>query len=384
SQYEEPVAQNGFIDIDSNGQNKRIGIRRIHMEEDAGKLTHDPHQHKSLVDYNRTGVPLIEIVSDPDIRSPQESVDYLKKLRLILRYLDICDGNMEEGSFRCDANISIRLKDDNALGTRTELKNLNSFKFVEKALEFEIHRQQEILTEGGRIIQETRLYDPDRNITLSMREKEEAHDYRYFPDPDLLPLIIDEKWVETLKKSLPELPEVKKERYVNKFHLPLYDAEMLTSSRELAEYFENCLKYYPQPKSVSNWIMGPLTGLLNLTGKTVFECPVSPETLAKLLQMINNGLISQSAAKIVFDEMARTGEPPDVIVEAKGLTQLNDTIRIEAVVKKVLSAHPKEVQDYKAGKSKLLGFFVGCVMKETQGKANPGVVNGLVRKALSE
>jgi aspartyl-tRNA(Asn)/glutamyl-tRNA(Gln) amidotransferase subunit B len=382
SQYELPLAEHGFVDIDVNGSRHRIGITRIHMEEDAGKLGHDPHRPVSMVDFNRTGVPLIEIVSEPDIRSPEEAGTYLRQLRSIVRYLSICDGNLEEGSFRCDANVSIRPQGSQTLGTRTELKNLNSFKHVEKSLQYEISRQQDVLLAGGQIVQETRLWDPDKNKTMSMRGKEEAHDYRYFPDPDLLPLVIDDDWIRRIKESLPELPDEKKNRFMAQYGLPSYDAELLTSDRELAEYFENCVGIYSHPKQVSNWMMGALLGLLNTLGKSIDESPVSAENLARLLALIENGVISGKIAKTVFDEMGQTGKPAQQIVKEKGLVQITDTDALEDVVSNIISAHPKEVDAYKNGKTKLLGFFVGQVMKETKGKANPKLVNEIMKREL--
>jgi len=384
SQYELPIARDGFVDIQTNGAIKRIGITRIHMEEDAGKLTHDPDRPLSMVDFNRTGVPLMEIVSEPDIRSPEEAGAYLRNLRAIVRYLDVSDGNMEEGSFRCDANVSIRPKGTQALGTRTELKNLNSFKHVEKALSFEIIRQKEILEDGGQIIQETRLWDPEKNRSTSMRGKEEAHDYRYFPDPDLLPLVIDDHWIDSIQNSIPELPDEKKERFANEYHLPFYDADFLTSSRELADYFEACVKDFPNPKQVSNWVMGSLMGLLNVQGKSIADSPISSDDLAQLLRLIDKKTISSKIAKTVFDEMAQTGSPPKEIVAKKGLVQVTDESAIKAVVLKVIQQCSTEVKDYKNGKTKLFGFFVGQVMKETKGKANPKMVNEILKKVLGD
>lgn len=382
SQYELPIAHHGHIDIETDGSIKRIGITRIHMEEDAGKLTHDQRRSFSKVDFNRTGVPLIEIVSEPDIRSPEEAGAYLRKLRSIVRYLDICDGNMEEGSFRCDANVSIRPKGAETFGTRTELKNLNSFKNVEKSLHFEIERQKDIVLEKGRVVQETRLWDPDKNRTTSMREKEEAHDYRYFPDPDLLPLVMDDEWINAIKKILPELPDEKKNRFIKAYNLPAYDAHVLTTSRELGNYFENCVQEFPHPKPVSNWIMGSLLGLLKAEEKTIEQSPVSPINLARLLQLIDKGVISGKIAKTVFEEMAQSGKPPKEIVEEKGLVQVSDTSAIDEVVSKVLLRCPDEVEKYKSGKTKLFGFFVGQVMKETKGKANPKIVNEVLKDKL--
>jgi len=384
SQYELPIARDGFVDIDINSGKKRIGITRIHMEEDAGKLTHDPDRPLSMVDFNRTGVPLMEIVSEPDIRTPEEAGAYLRNLRAIVRYLDISDGNMEEGSFRCDANVSIRPKGAEAFGTRAELKNLNSFKHVEKALSFEIFRQKEILEDGGQIIQETRLWDPDKNRSTSMRGKEEAHDYRYFPDPDLLPLVIDDDWIDSIQNSIPELPDEKKERFMDEYHLPAYDADFLTSNRELADYFETCVKDFPNPKQVSNWVMGSLMGLLNVQGKSITESPISSKDLAQLLQLIDKKTISSKIAKTVFDEMAQTGRPPEEIVTEKGLVQVTDKSAIKAVVLKVLQQCSTEVKDYKNGKTKLFGFFVGQVMKETKGKANPKMVNEILKNLLEK
>jgi aspartyl-tRNA(Asn)/glutamyl-tRNA(Gln) amidotransferase subunit B len=382
SQYELPIAEHGHVDIDVNGGLRRIGITRIHMEEDAGKLIHDPDRPVSMVDFNRTGVPLMEIVSEPDIRQSEEAGAYLRQLRSLVRYLDICDGNLEEGSFRCDANVSIRPKGTQPLGTRTELKNLNSFKHVEKALEYEISRQKEVIMDGGQIVQETRLWDPDNNRSTSMRGKEEAHDYRYFPDPDLLPLVIDKGWVDTVKKSLPELPDAKKKRFMDQYKLPSYDAELLTSDRSLADYFEDCTRHFAQPKKVSNWVMGSLLGLLNAQEKTIEESPVSAADLALLLELVEEGVISGKIAKTVFDQMAQTGKPARQIVEEKGLIQITDTGAIEDIVAQIVSRHPKEVEAYQNGKTKLLGFFVGQVMQATKGQANPKMVNEILKQKL--
>ena len=382
SQYELPIAQNGFIDIEMDGVIKRIGITRIHIEEDAGKLSHDPVRPLSMIDLNRAGMPLIEIVSEPDMRSPEEAGTYLRQLRTILRYTGICDGNMEEGSFRCDANVSIRPKGTETLGTRTELKNLNSFKFVEKAIQFEIERQQVLLEEGKQVLQETRLWDFERNRTVSMRSKEEAYDYRYFIDPDLLPLIVDDDWIDAVSKTIPELPDKKRDRFIKELGLPQYDAGVLTSTCELADYFEECVKEFPKPKKVSNWVMGPLLGLLNAEGKTIDQSPISAYSLAGLLKLIGEEVISGKIAKTVFDEMAETGEAPEEIVKKKGLIQVADISAIEDVVSRVLDNNPEEVSDYKNGKVKLFGFFVGQIMKETRGKANPKIVNEILREML--
>jgi aspartyl-tRNA(Asn)/glutamyl-tRNA(Gln) amidotransferase subunit B len=382
SQYELPIAEHGRVDIEVDGRSQRVRIRRIHMEEDAGKLTHDPHRPVSRVDLNRTGVPLIEIVSEPDIDSPAAAGAYLRQLRAIVRYLGICDGNLEEGSFRCDANVSIRPGGSSDLGTRAELKNLNSFRFVEKAIEYEIERQKDVLLEGGTIVQETRLYDAARNRTFSMRSKEEAHDYRYFPDPDLLPLVIEEDWIERVRRSLPELPDARRLRFVQQYDLPSYDAGVLTADRDLADYFEACLERFPRPKPVSNWIMGPLLGRLNAEGVGIDRSPIPPAALAELLGLIEEGGISGKIAKTVFDEMAASGKTARAIVREKGLAQISDTGAIEALVQDVLAANPKEVEAYRGGKTRLMGFFVGEVMKASRGQANPKAVNELLRKML--
>lgn len=383
SQYELPIARNGHVNITmADGTLKRIGITRIHMEEDAGKLVHDPDRPVSYVDYNRTGVPLIEIVSEPDIRSPEEAGAYLRQLRAILRYLDISDGNMEEGSFRCDANVSVRPEGRPEFGTRTELKNLNSFKFVEKALAYEIGRQIEILGEGGQVVQETRLWDAEKNRTVSMRGKEEAHDYRYFPDPDLVPLVIDRHWIDKVGKSLPELPDQRRARFIRDYGLPDYDADVLTASRELADYFEQCAAGVSNPKMASNWMMGELTGLLNSRDLSITESPVPADALAGLIRLIEDGVISGKIAKAVFDEMADSGRDPRAIVEEKGLVQVSDASAIAQIVDRVIENYPAEVEKYRAGKKKLFGFFVGQVMKESRGKANPQVVNQVLKDRL--
>ena len=382
SQYELPIAVDGHVEIDLNGETKRIGLTRIHMEEDAGKLVHDHTRPISLVDLNRTGTPLMEIVSEPDLRSAQEAGAYLKVLRTIIRWIGVGDGNMEEGSFRCDANVSIRPKGSDTLGTRTETKNVNSFKNVEKAIQYEIARQTDILQEGGEVVQETRLWDPDKGITNAMRSKEEAHDYRYFPDPDLLPLVIDPSWVEAVQKALPELPAARRARFVDDFQLPDDDAGVLTSSRELADYFETCLEKIAQPKQVANWIMGPLLGLLNAEGKTIAQSPVCAHDLAGLLQLMDEEVISGKIAKTVFEEMATCGKNAKQIVKEKGLAQVSDRGALEEEIDKLIEAHPDEAARFKGGNKKLMGFFVGQVMKATQGKANPKLVNQILSTKL--
>jgi aspartyl-tRNA(Asn)/glutamyl-tRNA(Gln) amidotransferase subunit B len=385
SQYELPLATDGYVEVQVDSQKKKIGILRIHMEEDAGKLLHDFSSDRgasSYVDFNRTGVPLIEIVSAPDIQSPEEAAAYLKKLRAVLMFLDICDGNMEEGSFRCDANISLRPKGQKAFGVKTELKNMNSFRNVQKALDYEIRRQTALLDQGDKIIQETRLWDAARGVTASMRGKEEAHDYRYFPDPDLVPLVIDPEWVEKIRADLPELPDRKKERFIHDYGIPEYDAEILTSSKALANYYEECLRTYHRPKIVSNWIMSELLRELKRDEREIEECPVPAGNLGEILKMIEEGVISGKIAKSVFEEMYQTGRGAQDIVQEKGLVQVTDTSAIERAVDQVLAAHPREVEAYRKGKDKLFGFFVGQVMKATQGKANPAGVNELLKKKL--
>ena len=382
SQYELPIAEHGHVFITVKGDRKRIGITRIHMEEDAGKLIHDPYRPVSMVDFNRTGVPLIEIVSEPDMRTPEEASAYLRQLHAILRYLDICDGNMEQGSFRCDANVSVRPVGTETFGTRAEVKNMNSFKHVENALAYEIERQRACLEDGREVVQETRLWDPENGFTVSMRGKEEAHDYRYFPDPDLLPLVIDEGWIEAVRSTLPELPDEKRQRFIDAYGLPDQDAQRLTTSRALADYFEASVKHFAEPKTVSNWITGTLLARLNAENKTIEDSPVPAERLAELLKLIKSGLISGKIAKTVFEEMASSGKSPETIVQERGLVQVTDTDAISEVVQEVLTAHPKEVADYKAGKTKLLGYFVGQVMKATRGKANPKIVNDVLKSLL--
>jgi aspartyl-tRNA(Asn)/glutamyl-tRNA(Gln) amidotransferase subunit B len=382
SQYELPIATGGYLDIEIDGQELRIGITRIHMEEDAGKLIHDPDRPISRVDLNRTGVPLMEIVSEPDIRGPEAAGEYLRQLRAILRYLDISDGNMEEGSFRCDANVSIMPEGSTVFGTRTEVKNLNSFKHVEKAIRYEIARQKEILLDGGQVVQETRLWQPDTGRTVSMRGKEDAHDYRYFPDPDLLPLVIDNTWIDRMRAGMPELPAQRKARYMTDYGLPSADATVLTGSRELSDYFEACLTRFDQPKTVANWIMGDLLGLLNARGLDIDRSPISPDDLAGLLKLLDEDVISGKIAKTVFEAMAETGKPAKTIVEEKGLIQVSDTTAIDPIVDTLISEHPDEVARYRGGNRKLIGFFVGQVMKQTRGKANPKVVNEILRAKL--
>ena len=386
SQFEEPICQHGWLDIHPEGQEpKRIGITRIHMEEDAGKLVHGDVpglEEGSGVDLNRACTPLLEVVSEPDLRSSDEAVAYLKQLHQIVTWLGICDGNMEEGSFRCDANVSVMPVGSETYGTRAEIKNVNSFRFVKQAIEYEIQRQIDLIEDGGTVVQETRLFDPNAGKTRSMRGKEEAHDYRYFPDPDLVPLVIDAAWVERTRGGLPELPGQKQQRFMDTFGLSEYDAEVLTASREQAEYFEACVALHPNAKGISNWIMGEITRGLNDAGTTIDSCPVSPQLLVELLKLIEGGTISGKIAKTVFDEMWRSGREPTAIVQEQGLVQVSDSGAIEAIIDEILAREAGQVEEYRSGKDKLFGFFVGQVMKASKGKANPAVVNELLLAKL--
>lgn len=384
SQYELPVSEHGWVIVETEQGPRKIGITRIHMEEDAGKLVHDERKPVSYVDYNRTGVPLIEIVSEPDMRTPEEASSYLKTLHSILVYLRICDGNMEEGSFRCDANVSVRPVGTVEFGTKTELKNMNSFKNVQKGLQYEINRHTEIVRDGGRIIQETRLFDPTSGATVSMRSKEQAHDYRYFPDPDLLPLRVDEGWITEIKNGLPELPAEKKERFIKDFGIPTYDAGVLTASRDLAEYFEEVVDSFNNPKLISNWIMTEFMRVLKADETSVRDSLVKPAQFAELLRMIEEGKISGKIAKTVFDEMWATGFSSDKIVREKGLLQVSDTSELESIISKILDDNPAEVKKYLDGKTQVVGFFVGQAMKASKGKANPGMVNKILSEQLSK
>lgn len=385
SQYEIPVVEGGSIKIQVGDAEKTVRLTRAHLEEDAGKSLHEDFHGMSGIDLNRAGTPLLEIVSEPDMRSSTEAVAYAKALHTLVRWTGICDGNMQEGSFRCDANVSVRPRGTETLGTRCEIKNLNSFRFLEKAIDFEARRQIEILEEGGYIRQETRLYDAQRDETRTMRSKEDAHDYRYFPDPDLLPLAISEKWVEQIKASLPELPEVRRHRYIRDFGLTNYDAGVLTSAREMADYFEMTVKQLPmQAKLCANWIMGDVSGRLNKENIEITQCPVSPGQLAGLLLRISDGTISGKSAKDVFESMwqGEQGGDADAIIAAKGLKQISDDSEIERLIDEVLAAFPQQVADYRSGKEKAFNSLVGQVMKATKGKANPGQVNSILKKKL--
>ncbi|MBU5445453.1 Asp-tRNA(Asn)/Glu-tRNA(Gln) amidotransferase subunit GatB [Paenibacillus sp. MSJ-34] len=382
SQYDKPIGENGWIDIEVNGETKRIGITRLHLEEDAGKLTHVDGGYASLVDFNRVGTPLVEIVSEPDLRSPEEARAYLEKLKAIMQYCDVSDVKMEEGSLRCDANISLRPYGQQEFGTKTELKNMNSFRGVQKGLEYEEWRQAEVLDEGGVIVQETRRWDEAQGKTLTMRSKEEAHDYRYFPDPDLVMLHIDDEWKARIRASIPELPDARKARYTSDYGLPSYDAEVITSSMALADFFEESLQYTKDAKAVSNWIMGDLLGYLNANNLEMADVKVTGKGLGEMIGLIEKGTISSKIAKTVFKEMLETGKAPQAIVEEKGLVQISDEGAIKAIVDKVVDANPQSVEDYKAGKEKAIGFLVGQVMKESRGKANPALVNQLLLERL--
>jgi aspartyl-tRNA(Asn)/glutamyl-tRNA(Gln) amidotransferase subunit B len=387
SQFELPIATGGHIDLETEdgGAKKRIGITRIHMEEDAGKLMHEINGiagNSSYVDLNRTGVPLMEIVSEPDIRSSGEAVEYLKTLRSILQYLEVCDGNMEQGSFRCDANISLRPIGREKFGTKVELKNMNSFRHVERAIEFEIERQRDMLEDGLEIRQETRLWDEKREETFSMRSKEEAHDYRYFPDPDLVPLVIDEDWIAAVRAGLPELPRQRRRRFVDEYKLPDYDADVLTATRQVADYFEAAVKLHNQPKAVSNWIMGDIMRSLP-DARDIAGFRVTAAHLAAMIALIDKGTISGKIAKKVFEQMAETGKMPEAVVQEQGLVQVSDAGELEKAVQAVLDANAQMVEDFRGGKDKVFGFLMGQVMKSTKGKGNPQLLNDILRKKLA-
>jgi aspartyl-tRNA(Asn)/glutamyl-tRNA(Gln) amidotransferase subunit B len=384
SQFELPIVHDGYLDIElEEGGTKRIGITRAHLEEDAGKSLHEDFHGMTGIDLNRAGTPLLEIVSEPDMRSAKEAVAYMKKIHSLVRYLGISDGNMQEGSFRCDANVSVRPRGQAEFGTRTELKNINSFRFVEQAINFEIERQIMVTEGGGEVVQETRLFDPDKYETRPMRSKEEANDYRYFPDPDLLPVEITPAFIEAVRESLPELPDAKKDRFVNAYGLSDYDAGVLTATREMSEYYEAVVAASGgQGKLAANWVMGELAGALNRDGREIGDSPVSAEALGNMLQRIEDGTLSGKLAKQVFEAMWNGEGTADEIIEQKGLQQISDSSAIEAIIREVLDSNPKQVEQYRGGQQKLLGFFVGQVMKVTQGKANPQQVNELLKKQL--
>jgi aspartyl-tRNA(Asn)/glutamyl-tRNA(Gln) amidotransferase subunit B len=382
SQYEAPICEHGWIEIAASEGKKRVHIRRAHLEEDAGKSVHVAGTNGSRVDLNRAGTPLLEIVTEPDLRSADEVVAYLKGLRDVLMYLEVCDGNMDEGSFRCEPNLSLRPLGQKEFGTKVELKNINSFKFVKDAVEYEIKRQTKVLNEGGRINQETRLWNLDRGETVVMRSKEEAHDYRYFPDPDLVPLKLEKDWIEGCRKHVTELPAVRLQRFVSEFALSEYDAGVLTATRSVADYFESCVKLFNEPKTVSNWVMGELTRELNNSGTDASASPVSPERLVGLLQMVDKGMISLKVAREIFPEVYLSGKEPDQIVQEKRLIQVSDELSIGGMIDEVVAKNPTQVAQFKEGKQQVLGFLVGQVMKASGGKANPGKVNELLKKRL--
>lgn len=397
SQFDRPLGVRGQVEVFSgeraeagniiNRRKKVFRITRLHMEEDAGKSLHEgmpETNQKSYVNLNRSGVPLVEIVSEPDFRSSQEAYDYLTHLRKTLLYLGVCDGNMEEGSLRCDANVSVRPKGTDRFGTKVEIKNLNSFRFLQKALDYEIERQVRVLSEGGKIFQETRLWDESTGCTFTMRSKEEAHDYRYFPEPDLLPLKLSPAWIEEMKHTLPELPQAKLERFMAQYQLTLDDALLLSSTVELATYYEECARLSGNPRVAANWIMGDVAYALKNSGKDLPDFPIAPGRLGTLIRLIDSGEISGKIAKTVFEEMLHSGEEPLAVIQRLGLVQISDESALAAVIEKVKAANPKQLADYRAGKEKLFGYFVGQVMKETKGQANPGIVNELLQRGLKQ
>jgi aspartyl-tRNA(Asn)/glutamyl-tRNA(Gln) amidotransferase subunit B len=385
SQYELPLARNGMLEFPVNGLTKSVRIHRLHLEEDVGKLLHAgtfQSADSSLVDFNRSGVPLMEIVSEPDIRNPEDAAEYLRQVRAIVVYLEVCDGNMEEGSLRCDANVSVRRAGTEELGVKAEVKNMNSFKHVQKALAYEIQRQVRVLEQGGRVVQETRLWDANQEQTFPMRSKEYAHDYRYFLEPDLVPVTISQQWIDEIRETLPELPQERRARFVRQYTIPDYDAAVLTASKPLAGYYEEVVKAFPEPKTASNWVMVELLGLLNKDGREITDSPIPPAELAALLTMLNRGDISGKTAKMVFERMYQTGKSAALIVQEEGLTQISDQDELLRIVDEVLAQHPGPVADYRKGKVQSFTFLVGAVMKASRGKANPKAVNELLRTLL--
>jgi aspartyl-tRNA(Asn)/glutamyl-tRNA(Gln) amidotransferase subunit B len=385
SQFDKPLALAGHLDVHVNGETKRIGITRVHMEDDAGKSVHDGFKDSdrfTYVDLNRSGTPLIEIVSEPDIRSADEAVEYFNEVRQALVFAEVSACDMEKGHLRCDANVSMRLKGAEKFGTRAEVKNLNSFRFLKQAIEFEMERQVEILESGGRVIQETRLFNPDLGETISMRSKEEAHDYRYFPEPDLIPVRVSPAFLAQLQVSMPELPQARRARFVAEYGLREYDAQILTSSRETADYFERAARAASDPKQAANWVMGDLAGLLKADGKEIPESPIPAEHIGELVTLITKGELSGKLAKEIFPKMYSTGDAPSVIAEREGLKQISDTGALEKIVDEIIAANPKQVEQYKAGKTTVIGFFVGQVMKQSRGQANPATVNAILAEKL--
>ena len=384
SQFDLPICKNGWLEIEINGETKRIGITRIHIEEDAGKLLHAEGEDYSLADYNRTGVPLIEIVSEPDLRSPEEAKLYVEKLKSILEYIEVSDGKMQEGSLRCDANLSLMPIGSEKLGTRAEVKNMNSMKAIQKAMEFEEIRQAEVLDNGELVIQETRRWDDGKNVTVSMRSKELAHDYRYFPEPDLVPIVIEEDWIEEIRMTLPELAEARMKRFVSEYEIPEYDAGVLTLTKAMAEFYENCVKEYTIPKTVSNWVMGDISRILKEKDMEIVDITFSSHQLASMLKMIEKGTISGSAAKTVLEKLFETGKDPEILVKEMGLEQISDETAISVIIRQVIMDNPKSIEDFKGGKDRAVGFLVGQTMKASKGKGNPGVINKLLIEILEE
>lgn len=385
SQYDQPLAEHGYLDIPAEGGKKRIGVTRVHMEDDAGKSLHDGFKDSdryTYVDLNRSGTPLIEIVSEPDMRSPDEAYAYLTELKQIMQYVGVSDCDMEKGQLRCDANVSVRLRGAPKFGTKAEVKNLNSFRFLKMALEYEIERQVQLIESGGKVAQETRLYNPDTGVTVGMRSKEHAHDYRYFPEPDLVPLRVSEHWLHEVRAKLPELPADRRERFVNQYGIRDYDAEVLTATREIGDYFEAAVNVSGDGKATANWAAGELMGLLKAAGKDITQSPVSPEHLGELVALINKGELSGKLAKEILPKMFESGGSPSVIMEREGLKQITDSSALDQIVDGVLTANPKQVEQYKSGKTAVLGFLVGQVMKATRGQANPAAVNETLKRKL--
>jgi len=384
SQHKYPLCKDGYLDVKIGGEYKRIRINRIHLEEDAGKLIHDKRDAETLIDYNRSGIPLIEIVTEPDMRSPEEAVAFFEALASVLKYIGVSDCRMEEGSLRCDINLSLRPLGQGELGIRTEMKNLNSFRAAYRAMVYEAKRQQEMLERGGIIIQETRRWDDRLGISFPMRDKEDVQDYRYFPEPDLIPIVVDKDWVEEIKSTIPELPEQRRKRFMEQYRIPEYDAGVLTSSKAMADFFERCVRLYNNPKTISNWLMGDLSRLLNENGMQIEECLISPENLVKMLRLIDDGVISGSAAKTVIEDMFKTGKAAEKIVEEKRLEQISNSEELASIIRVVLHDNKQSVLEYKKGKMKVRGFLVGQVMKATRGKANPQMANKILDQELDK